>query len=104
MPLRAPAAQADTYFVAIGESVTGTLLANDDLGNPSGSVTLVASVFGSVPPGTPAVTPVGTLTVQADGSFVFTNMGVPAGSRTFYNYTLTNSAGSSGALVDFNGA
>jgi hypothetical protein len=42
--------------------------------------------------------------VQADGSFVSNNLGVPVGSRIFYSYTLTNSVGSTSELVDLNGA
>ena len=84
--------------------MTGNVLTNDDLGNPPGSVTLVLWIGGSVPPGTPANQPVGTLTLLTDGSFVCQNTGIASGSRFFYNYRLTNSVGTSTGILDFSGA
>src|SRR5262245_35807692 len=60
LALQAPVAAIDAYVVAVGESVSGNMLTNDDLGNPPGTVTLVLWVGGSAPPGTPAVQPLGT--------------------------------------------
>ena len=83
------------------------MFTNDDLGNPPGTITLVlwlANGIQSAPPGTPAITPVGTMTMQADGSFVFQNTDLPAGSTVLYNYRLSNSAGTSTGLVGIHGA
>jgi hypothetical protein len=82
----------------------GNLLTNDDLGEPAGEISLIVWGAGTATPGTPVVQPIGTLTVQADGSFVFANTGVPEGSRMFFNYRLTNSVGTSTGILDFAGA
>ena len=100
---RAPVAEIDAYSVAIGGTVTGNVLINDDLGNPAGSVSLVVWAGGSAQPGDPAAQPLGIMTMQADGSFVFQNTGIPAGSRIFYNYRLTNSLGTSIGVLSFSG-
>lgn len=84
--------------------MTGNVLANDDLGNPPGSVALILWVGGSTLPGTPGTQALGTITMETDGSFVFQNTGVPAGSRIFYNYQLTNSLGTSTGVLEFSGA
>lgn len=104
LALRAPVPANDEYTVAIGGSVSGNVLTNDDLGNPAGSVSLVVWQGGSAAPGVPGNHPVGVITMQADGSFVFHNTGIPAGSWIFFNYKLTNSVGTTTGLMKISGA
>jgi hypothetical protein len=104
LALRAPAPGNDSYSAAIGSSVSGNVLTNDDLGNPPGAITLVVWPGGSALPGIPAIQPLGILTLQLDGSFVFQNTGIPAGSWIFYNYRVTNSVGTSAGILQFSGA
>jgi len=102
-----PVGSTDSYSATDGIELiipdgAGDLLDNDFLGLPTAAVMTSfggGSLGGSVTdfaPGDTAINPIGTLTVNADGSFSFTPTG--PGIIAFY-YRLTNSLGSADCQV-----
>lgn len=94
-----PVANDDTNGAAEGQDITGSVVANDDLSedNPNtvSSVEFNGTTY-SIVPGIPAViaTPLGELTLNADGSYEFdaVDSGDPDGTVDF-TYTLVDSDG-----------
>ncbi len=100
-----PVARDDTFNSGFTPGVNGVGLTGDlnsDNGHGADSLsapaaTITSFTLGTV--GTPVAFAGGTITVNADGTFTLVDADTP-GTHTF-NYTLSNLAGSSSALVTF---
>lgn len=102
IPTVAPTAVADSYSVATGGTLSENVTTNDTLGTPAATVTSfgggdLGGTVTSNAAGASVALAGGTLTVNANGQVTLTGATTP-GTYTFY-YRLTNSAGTSDAMV-----
>lgn len=111
VPNSAPTPANDTLSIQEGSSGTGNLLTNDtDLNNDTLSITsfTINGVSGTLAQPT-AIAGVGTITINADGSYIFTPNANYAGSVPLITYTVsdgtaTASANLSMTITDVNDA